>query len=368
MKRTPHKFSGRTALICVLVILVACTAFFSNRNQQMREANVSDVALGTLVNVRLYGQIPQGALNSAANAALGRARELEDIFSVYSEDSEITYVNQNAAAGPVHVSDDFYAVLERSLHFAQLTDGAFDPTLGRLIQLWGIGTENARVPSESEISPFVGKKNYEHVILDEEEHTVYFENSDFSLDLGGIVKGYAADEIKKLLMEEYDIASGLINLGGNIMTIGSRPDGQPWTLGIADPQNPQDSSQTVASMAVTDKTFVTSGDYQRYFEDENGNRYHHILDGSTGYPADTHLSSVTIIGNTSMDADALSTACFVLGEEKGMALLESLDGFDGVFIGSDGHLSATEGVSGQLQMTETQSETQAEIQTETQEE
>ena len=123
------------------------------------------------------------------------------------------------------------------------------------------------MPSESEISPFVGKKNYEHVILDEEEHTVYFENSDFSLDLGGIVKGYAADEIKKLLMEEYDIASGLINLGGNIMTIGSRPDGQPWTLGIADPKNPQDSSQTVASMAVTDKTFVTSGDYQRYFED-----------------------------------------------------------------------------------------------------
>ena len=111
MKRTPHKFSGRTALICVLVILVACTAFFSNRNQQMREANVSDVALGTLVNVRLYGQIPQGALNSAANAALGRARELEDIFSVYSEDSEITYVNQNAAAGPVHVSDDFYTYL-----------------------------------------------------------------------------------------------------------------------------------------------------------------------------------------------------------------------------------------------------------------
>lgn len=312
-------------------------------------ASQTQIVLGTVVTVQVYGRQSQEALDGAVEAAMDRARELEQIFSVNIDSSEINYVNQNAAKAPVHVSDDFYTVLERSLYFARLTEGAFDPTLGKLIRLWGIGTDDARVPEPEEIAPLTGRRDYEHVLLDEQAHTVFFENDGFSLDLGAIAKGYAADEMKELLQEDYHITSALLNLGGNIITIGNRPDGKPWTLGIADPSCPQPEEDPAVTLQVTDLTFVTSGDYQRYYEAPDGTRYHHILDGSTGYPADSGLSSVTIITQCSMDADALSTASFVLGQEKAQKLLQSINGVEAVFIDTQDQITATDGIRDQLQ-------------------
>lgn len=340
-------FPRLTAALLLTVCLTA--AGLLSGCAQMRSSNETALILGTVINVRLYGKISQEKLDNAAKAALDRARELEQIFSATSDSSELSYVNQNAANGPVEVSPELYTVLERSLYFAELTGGAFDPTLGKLINLWGIGTDHARVPDISEITPLAEQKNYENVILDEAHQTVMFTTEGFSLDLGGIAKGYAADEMKKLLVEDYGITSAVLNLGGNIITIGPRYDGQPWTLGIVDPQNPQDSDHPAVLLKVEGKTFVTSGDYQRYFTGDDGQRYHHILDGATGYPARTGLSSVTIITDCSMDADAWSTAAFVLGEEKATGLLKTIDGVEAVFISADETITATEGIRDQLQ-------------------
>ena len=331
------KFAAAFLFLCIL-LLSSCS----------RQTSGTDIILGTIVNIRIYGRMSQSKLDEALEAAMDRARNLEQTFSVNIADSELNYVNQNAFASPVKVSDDLYTVLEKSLYYANLTDGAFDPSLGRLIDLWGIGTDNARVPSADEISPLTGQNNYTHVLLDEVNHTVAFTTDDFSLDLGAIVKGYAADEIKKLLVEDYHIKSALINLGGNVITIGSNPEGSDWTIGIANPSAPEDSSASAAILTTTSQTLVTSGDYQRYFETSDGTRYHHILDGHTGYPADSGLTSVSIITDSSIDADALSTAVFVLGQEKGTELIQSLDGVEAVFIDTSGSMTATDGLAGQL--------------------
>ncbi|MBS5523847.1 MAG: FAD:protein FMN transferase [Clostridiales bacterium] len=341
--------SCRRAAVCITVTFILCLASQTLSGcAQMRTANETELILGTVINVTLYGNSSQESLDHAASAAMDKARELEQIFSAALEESELNDVNQNAAKGPVHVSHDLYTVLERSLYFADLTNGAFDPTLGKLIKLWGIGTDHARLPGKSEISPLAGQKNYKKVILNKTDQTVQFTGDGFELDLGAIAKGYAADEMKKLLVDDYGITSGLLNLGGNIITIGSRYDGQPWTLGIADPQNPQDLDHPAVLLKMTGKTFVTSGDYQRYYTAPDGKKYHHILDSATGYPADTGLSSVTIITDCSMDADALSTASFVLGEERATDLLSTMDGIDAVFIAADGEITATPGIQSQL--------------------
>lgn len=333
----------------LIYCLLGMLCIFGSGCSSMQTSNKTELILGTIVNVTLYGKTSQENLDLAAQAALDRAKELENIFSATSESSELSYVNKHALNHPVEISQELYTVLERSLYYANLTDGAFDPTLGRLIKLWGIGTDNAQVPDEAQIEPLTDQKNYQYVLLNEENHTVQFTKDGFELDLGAIAKGYAADEMKKLLIDDYGITCGLLNLGGNIITIGERYDKKPWNLGIADPKNPEDSQNPAVLLKISDKTVVTSGDYQRYFVDSDGTSYHHILDGSTGRPADTGLSSVTIIAGCSMDADALSTACFVLGEEKAVQLLETMDDVEAVFISTDEHITATDGIRDELQ-------------------
>ena len=190
----------------------------------------------------------------------------------------------------------------------------------------------------------VDKNNYKHVVLDPAAQTVYFENDTFSLDLGAIAKGYVADEIKKLLIDDYGITNAIINLGGNVITIGGNPKGEPWKIGIANPDTPEDASSPAAIAHVEGKTLVTSGDYQRYFESTDGLKYHHILDGHTGYPANNEIKSVSIITETSMDADALSTAIFVLGYDDGCALIESLEDIEAVFIDANNQVTCTNGL------------------------
>lgn len=328
-------------LCLLLAAILTFTALLSGCSKQ---TSGTELILGTIVNIQLYGKGSQGKLDEALNAAMDRARTLERVFSVNIENSELNYVNQNASKSPVAISDDLYAVLECSLHYANLTAGAFDPTLGNLISLWGIGTDHAAVPTDEHLLPLVDKNNYKHVILDSSAQTVYFENDDFSLDLGAIAKGYVADEIKKLLINDYGISNAIINLGGNVITIGGNPNGDPWKIGIANPDAPEDSSSPAVIAHVEGQTLVTSGDYQRYFESGDGIKYHHILDGHTGYPANTGIKSVSIITETSMNADALSTAVFVLGYNDGLALIESLEDVEAVFIDENNQVTCTSGL------------------------
>ena len=248
------------------------------------------------------------------------------------------------------ISDDLYKVIEKALYYAEKTEGAFDPTIGKLIDLWGIGTENERIPSENEIAVLKDRKNYKNVILDEETKTIFYKNKDIKLDLGAIAKGYAGDEMKRILKEEFHIENGILSLGGNIVTIGNKPDGEKWKVGIV---NPFDISKVYGTLESGEKTVVTSGNYERYFI-RDGIRYHHIINPKTGYPAEEGLVSTTIYGNCSMDADALSTASYIMGKERAIELLEEMKEFQGIFIEEKGNVVTTSGITEEIFHKETE--------------
>ncbi len=321
----------------LVFLLAAVMAVSTGCSKKLNKISDTSLMLDTIVTVYIYGYESEEKLHDYAGAAFSRAADLEKVMSARDEQSELSYVNAHAADQPVKISDELYALLEKALYYAELTDGAFDPTIGELIKAWGIGTDHERVPSEAELAALSGLRNYKNVILDPAEKTVYFSVPGFSVDLGAIAKGYIGDEMKKTLTD-LGVTSALLNLGGNIVTIGENADkDSDWAIGIGDPDEP---TSEIAVIHITDKTVVTSGGYQRYFE-KDGQIYHHILDPFTGMPADCGLLSTSIITSVSADADALSTAAYVMGHDRALELIESLDGFDIIFIDSSKTISGT---------------------------
>jgi thiamine biosynthesis lipoprotein len=263
-------------------------------------------------------------------------------MSVNIADSDVSRINGASGIAPVRVHDDVFTVIERALYFARLSEGAFDPTVEPLVFLWDIGGDNQRVPSQIEIMLTLPLVNWQDVELDAEEKTVFLKRKGMGLDLGAIAKGYAADEAAAIIARR-GIKRAIIDLGGNIIVYGEKADKSPWRVGIQHPLDERGAYIGVLQIAAgTNKTIVTSGVNERYFT-QDGKRYHHIFSPATGFPADTGLLSVTIIADNSMDADGLSTAAFVLGWEKGSALIESLPGTEAVFIFEDLSVKKTDG-------------------------
>ncbi|MBS4538875.1 FAD:protein FMN transferase [Clostridium sp. D2Q-11] len=280
--------------------------------------------LGTIINISIYDEAPEGIFEKVFN----RIEEIENKMSLNIEDSEINKINYNAGKDSVKVSQDTYNVIERGKFYSDKTEGHFDITIGPLVELWQIGTENARVPTKEEIENNLPLVDYQNVVLDNENKSIYLDKEDMILDLGGIAKGYAADEVAKILKEN-NINHAIVNLGGNVLALGGKPDGSNWKIGVQNPYEPR--GKHVAIVSVKDKTVVSSGVYERNFE-EDGKLYHHILDPFTGYPIENSLQSVTIVADESFDADGLSTGIFALGLERGMNLVENTDGVDAIFI------------------------------------
>lgn len=301
-----------------------------------QEESYEDVQelIGTVVQVKAYG----AQAEEAVQAAFTRAKELEQIFSSTVEDSEINTMNEKAKSGEtVTISDELYTVLTRALYYGAISDGALDCTIGDLIDLWGIGTDHAAVPQQAEIDALLRSDGWDDYVLDGTDRTITFENGQVTIQTGAIAKGYISDEMKAVL-QEYDITSAVMSLGGNVMTIGTKTDGSDWNVAITDPFNPDD---IIGKVSVEDKAVVTSGNYEKYFE-EDGVRYHHILNPETGYPADSDVVSTTIIASNGIDCDALSTATYILGAEKGMDLVNSLEDVEAVFILEDGSFVTSE--------------------------
>ena len=302
-----------------------------------REEPVSrtDFCFDTVVSVTLY-DIPR----KDGERLLDRCTELlthydREVFSAHDERAVLWRFNHadpgegslTARLRSADVDPEFLALTERAFSWQARTDGAFSPTLGCLIDLWNIGGDPpGPVPTREAVAEALSHSSPE--------------DPDARLDLGGIAKGYAADRLKEYLTGE-GVTSAVINLGGNVLLIGARPDGSPFRVGIRDPGSGGESS-VILTIPLSDQSVVTSGIYERYFE-EDGVRYHHILDPSTGYPADSGLSSVTILSADSADGDALSTACLVLGAEKGQALIESLPDTEALFITAEGEQIRTAG-------------------------
>mgnify|MGYP001221533881 CR=1 FL=1 len=307
----------------------------------------SDFILGTIISLKLFDFVEDVYFTDSFEAL----RAIERRMTINDADpalSEVMQINENAGIAPVKVSDDTFEVIQNAIRYSELSDGRFDPSVGVLVKLWNIGTDYAAIPQQSEIDARLPLVDYTKIELNEAEKTVFLKEKGMLIDLGGIAKGYGADVVSGIL-SDYGVRSAIVNLGGNVLVMGSKPDGSVWRIGV---QNPfSERGEYLGIAAITNKTIVTSGVYERYFM-EDGKRYHHILDTTGGYPVDNGLVGVSIIADVSMDADALSTAVFSLGPEKGMTLVESLEGVDAIFVMEDKTVTMTEGAKAAFTLTD----------------
>lgn len=308
-----RRFRVRRQAVIPCVLCAAALLFGSCARQVLPPQTT--LVMNTVCTINLFEAGTQELYDTIAQ----RLTEIDAAFNAHDPASLLSAVNAAAGTAPVRVNGDLLAVIEAALSFARLTGGAFDPSIGPLVRLWNIGSEHPRVPAPHETAAAAQLVNYQNVIVDRAAGTVFLTQKGMSLDLGGIAKGYAADEIVRIL-KQAQVPSALIDLGGNIYAYGKKAGGAPWKIGI---KNPFDTSAApAAALSAVNKTIVTSGVYERYFI-EDGVRYHHLIDPHTGYPAQNGTVSVTIAADSSLNADALSTAVFILGAQKGFELLSS---------------------------------------------
>lgn len=285
----------------------------------------SELVLGTVCSIRALS----GGTAKALDAAFARLRAIEDEMSANADDSVVAAINAAAGKAPVAAPADLRYVVSKALEYAARSGGAFDPTIGPVVKLWNIGREGERVPAQAELDAALPLVSYRDLVVDDAAGTVFLRRPGMRMDLGAIAKGYAADEAGKILSAK-GVRAAVIDLGGNVKVIGAKPGGDAWRIGIQNPFDDRGSRLGIATLK-GDYTVVTSGVYERFFL-KDGVRYHHILSPADGKPVSNGLASATIICRSSIDADALSTSAFSLGLEKGMALIESLDEVEAVFV------------------------------------
>ena len=328
--------------ILALTLLLTSSLSFSGCNASEQKISKAGFYFDTIISVTIYDASKEHLLDECFKLA----DMYEGYFSKTVADSDVSKIN--AAAGtPVEVHDETIELLELGIYYGNLSNGKFDITIGKLSDLWDFSTKalidesemNASyLPTASSIEAALATVDYTNLSID--GNLVTLKNPESAIDLGGIAKGYIADKMKEFLNEN-GITSGIINLGGNVLTIGTKKDGSAYTIGIQKPFSEDGSA--IASVEITDKTVVTSGIYERYFK-VDGKLYHHILDVTTGYPYENELLEVTIITDSSANADALSTTCFSLGLEDGLALIESLKDTEAIFITDDYEMHTTSGI------------------------
>ena len=294
-----------------------------------------DDLFGTIITITAY----EGATPGAVTAALDLAAGIEGRMSVNRAGSEISRLN-HAGGQAVSLSPETWDLIETALDFAALSNGAVDPAIGSITALWKEDGAFRRLPDSAEIASALPGARFENIILQQGDQA-FLANPDTRLDLGAVAKGYACGRAAESLRKS-GVTSALLDFGGNIYALGAKPGADCWVVGITAPY--PDDGAIALSVPVRDMAVVTSGGYQRFFE-TGGSLYHHILDPATGYPADSGLLSVTILSPDSTVADCLSTACFVLGLEKGMALLDGLPDAEGIFITTGNLVYATPGIS-----------------------
>ena len=282
--------------------------------------------MGTQMMHKAFGSHARKALRAAAS----EAKRLEGLLSRFLPESDVGRLNRSAGIKGEEVSHETYQVLEQAMGYSKIFQGLFDVTVAPLVDLWDY-KHASESPGEVRIGQVLSLVNYRDLALDSGKKRAGLKKTGQAIDLGGIGKGFASDRFMEIF-KEYGVASAFSNIGGNVSTLGNKPDGSPWRVGIRHPRQ----EGLLGAVAVTGKAVVTSGDYERYFIDRQGRRRHHILNPVTGYPAESGLVSVTVVSDSAMAADALSTAIFVAGLEKGIALLKRVPRTEAVLV--DGRL------------------------------
>lgn len=334
-------------VILIIVIVLLFSLFMIIINKKEDKYSSTYYNLGTINEITLY-DITKKDGDRILKECESILKDIDNKMSSQITSSEISKINNHSRDTYVKVSDDTYYVIKEAINFSSMSNDTFDISIGPIIDLWAIGTENANVPTKKEIKDKLSLVNYKNILLDDKNNSVKLANKNMKIDLGGIAKGYAADKIYEYLKKE-KLDSALINLGGNIYVLGNKENNQPFSIGIQDPTKPRGNS--IGNIKVSNKSVVTSGIYERYLE-KNNKIYHHMLNPHTGYPFDNSLSSVTIISNKSIICDALSTTTFGLGIEKGLKLIENLDGVDAIFITKDKKIYLSNNLKNKFNLTD----------------
>ena len=329
--------------------LKANTAENSDAGSQ-EPVSATAIKLNTAVTVTIYDSQDRELLTECMNLC----DNYEKIFSRTASDSELYQLNHRELT-PVagtedtfQVSDPLAELIRKGLYYSELSEGAFDIAIEPLTSLWDFTAEDPQVPEDRLIQEALTKCDYHNVSVSD-NNEVILKTEDTAIELGAIAKGYIADRLKDYLISQ-GVKSAIINLGGNVLCIGGKPDDSSFKIGIQKPF--ADRSETIAVMDIKDKSVVSSGVYERCFE-QDGTLYHHLLNPRTGYPYDNGLIAVTIISDESVDGDALSTTCFALGLEDGMKLAESLDNVQAFFVTSDYEIHYTKDFQKEITVTET---------------
>ena len=332
-----------------LLVLVACAAAVSDCRAdsatpaaQAEIVERSRVSMGSEVHLTAW-TADEGAVLSAFEAAFDEFDRLDGLMSVWKEGSEVERLNHAAGEKPVPIGRDVLDVLSMARQTSEWTEGKFDVTFGVLSGLWKFDHDlDGNIPARADVVARLPLIDYRQLDVDVAKSTAFLKQKGMRVHLGGIGKGYAVDRASAILRGR-GFNDFMIQSGGDLYVAGRRGD-RPWRAGIQDPRGPEGTS--FAAMDLTDSAFTTSGDYERFFM-KDGHRYHHIIDPDTGLPA-TGSRSVTIVARTATLADALDTGIFILGPEKGMALIERLNGVEGVIVTSSNNVLVSSGLAGRL--------------------
>lgn len=333
--KTKHRqFVIGMPLILLLQQLLAGAFIYQNVT---REARYTGIGMGTVITVDAYGKDSEQAVTDIAEMVT----ELDKHTLSWREpDSAVSHLNAGLQTGEqMTLTQNEQEWLERAIMLCEASEGALDITLRPVLNLWGIEGEHPAVPDEAQLKNILATTGYEKIHISE-EGILSAEGTGMSLDLGALGKGIACDEIAEYLHDR-KISGAVVSVGGSVLTYGRKPDGGDWMIGIQDPRGEQGSA--VGYLAVNEEKVVsTSGDYEKYFVTGN-NRYHHIIDPETGYPAESGIISVTVVCDSGIDSDGLSTACFILGRERSRALLEAYDA-EAIYITEDKRIYLTDGI------------------------
>ena len=314
----------RYVLALLSLCLIFAAAYFLNKKQNFEPISDTSFALDTFVNITIYDSKDKQILDSA----LELCNYYEDIFSAHRESSELYKLNHRTSDS-VKISDDLADLIKKGLYYSKLSNGSFDISIEPVKELWDFKSEHPSLPDESALAAAVKAVDYTAISLS--GNTITFSDPNIKIDLGAIAKGYIADKIKDYLISK-GVKSAIINLGGNVLCVGKKPNGEDFNVGLQMPFAKRE--ETIGVVKGSNLSVVTSGVYERFIE-VDGKEYHHILNPKTGYPYENGLLGVSIVSKYSVDGDALSTSCFALGLDKGIELLDSIEGVYGYFILND---------------------------------
>ncbi len=298
--------------------------------------------MGTLVKITAVAR-SESVAQAAATAGFAEIRRLEELLSTWISTSELSRVNAAAGVMPIHVSPETLTVVQRAMQVAEMTGGGFNIAIGPAVDAWRV-TEGQRIPTESELDALRPLVDLHAVHADVQAQTIYLEKRGMRIDVGGIGKGYAADQAVDALRRAGAVA-GVVALSGDIKTFGRLPGGNMFPVGI---QHPREEGSVLAWIDLQDEAISTAGDYERFFERE-GIRYHHILDPRTLQPARS-CQSVTVIAREGVWADGLDTGIFVMGPERGMELVEQLPDIEAIIIDAEGRLLVSSGLKQRIRL------------------